>query len=171
MEKQMKKYVIATITTAGLIGLTILSIRLSKPTDTYYLRSCQTGRLIGPVSLKPGNPLPSLDEEKYIIANPTNSELEVRECLLQTSMYESHYYDCTLAEVVEDINRMLKHLLGDKAFPVRIESVDTMQPPFITMDITKESAYDVLCSIAAKAQVRIFVEHDAIVLNRKEFSD
>ncbi len=167
----MKKYAVVAIITAGLIVLGILCYRLSKPTEGFYLRSCRTGRLIGPVPVKPGHLLPPLDEQKYIIADPTDSELEVRKCLLETLLYESHYIDCTLAEVVETINQMLKHRLSDKAPAVRIESVDTTQPPFITMDINEEPAYDALCNIAAKAQVRIFVEQGVLVLSRKEFRE
>jgi len=170
MEKQMKKYAIAAIITAGLIGLGTLCCRPSKPTDGFYLRSCRTGRLIGPVPLKPGHQLPPLDEPKYIVASPTESELEVRSCLLGTTGYESKYIDCNLADVVETINQMLEHRLGDKAPTVRIESEDT-SPPLITIDITKESAYDVLCNIAAKAQVRIFVEQGAVVLSQKKFRE
>lgn len=167
----MKKYVIATIITVGLTGLGILCFRTSKTTDTFYMRSCRTGRLIGPVSLKPGNPLPSLGEEKYVITDPTESELGVRKCLLGSTGYTSTYIDCELADVVEMINKMLKHRLGDKAPSVRIEFNDTFLPPLITMDITKESAYDVLCNIATKAEVRIFVEQGAIVLSQKEFRE
>ncbi|HUT47297.1 MAG TPA: hypothetical protein VMX36_13515 [Sedimentisphaerales bacterium] len=175
----MKKYAIAAIITAGLISLGILCYRLSKPTEfrpsmpteRFYLRSYRTGRLIGPVPLKSGHFLPPLDEQKYIVADPTESELEVRRCLLETAGYDSHYIDCELADVVQTINQMLKHRLGDKAPPVLIESVYTSQLPLITMDITKESAYDVLCNIAAKAQVRIIVEQGAIVLGQKEFRE
>lgn len=167
----MKKYAIVAIITAVLIGLGILCFRSLKPTDGFYLRCCRTGRLIGPVPVKPGHLLPPLDEQKYIIADPTESELEVRKCLLENLLYESHYIDCALAEVVETINQMLKHRLSDKAPPVRIESVDTTQPPFITMDINEEPAYDALCNIAAQAQVRIFVEQGVIVLSRREFGE
>ena len=167
----MKRYAVTAIITAGLIGLSNLSCKPSKPSDTFYLRSCRTGKLIGPVVLKPGHLLPSLDEQKYIVADPTDSELEVRKCLLETLLYESHYIDCTLAEVVETINQMLKHRLSDKAPPVRIESVDTTQPPFITMDINEEPAYDALCNISAQAQVRIFVEQGVVVLSRREFGE
>ena len=171
MEKQMKKYAIATIIAAGLIGLGTLCCRPSKSTDGFYLRSCRTGRLIGPVPLKPGHLLPPLDEQKYIVADPTDSELEIRRCLLGTTGYESHYIDCNLADVIEMINQMLKHRLGDNAPPFRIESEDTSLPPLITMDITEESAYEVLCKIAAKAQVHILVENGAVVLSQKKFRE
>jgi len=167
----MKKYAIAVIITAGLIGLGTLCCRPSKPTDGFYLRSCRTGRLIGPVPLKPGHLLPPLDEQKYIVADPTDSELRVRRCLLGTTGYDSHYIDCTLADVIETINQMLKHRLGDNAPPVRIEFEDTSLPPLITMDITKESVYDVLCTIAAKAQVHVLVENGAVVLSQKKFRE
>jgi hypothetical protein len=171
MEKQMKKYVIAAIITAGLISLGILSFRPSKPSDTFYLRSCRTGRLIGPVPMKPGHLLPILDEQKYIVANPTKSELRIRKCLLGTSGYESQYIDCELADVVDTINQMLIQRLGDKAPPVWIEPVDTSLPPLITMNITKESAYDVLCNLAAKAQVHVLVEDSAVILSQRELRE
>jgi len=167
----MKKFTIAAIIATGLIGLGTLCCRPSKSTEGFYLRSCRTGRLIGPVPLKPGHLLPPLDEQKYIVADPTDSELEIRRCLLGTTGYESHYIDCNLADVIETINQMLKHRLGDNAPPVRIESEDTSLPPLITMDITKESAYDVLCTIAAKAQVHVLVENGAVVLSQKKFRE
>ena len=167
----MKKCAIVLIIIAGLTGLGVLCCRPSQPTNTFYLRACQTGRLIGPVPLKPGHLLPPLDEQTYIVADPTESELEVRKSLLETPVYESHHFDCTLADLVETINQMLKYRLGDKASPVRIESVDESKLPLITMDITEEPAYDALCNIAAKAQVRIFVEQGAIVLSRKELRE
>ena len=165
----MKKYAIAAIITAGLIGLGTLCCRPSKPTDGFYLRSCRTGRLIGPVPLKPGHQLPTLDERKYIVADPTDSELEVRKCLLGTNGYESKYIDCNLADVVETINQRLKHRLGDKAPPVRIESEESWQPPLITIDIVNESAYDVLCNLANKAKGHIFVEKGEVILSQRQF--
>ena len=170
----MKKYAIAALITAGLIGLGILCIRPSKPTkptDGFYLRACRTGRLIGPVPLKPGHLLPPLEEQKYIITDPTESELGVRTCLLGSTGYKSQYIDCNLADVVEAINMMLKHRLGDKAPTVRVDSENLSLPPLITMEITEEPAYDILCNIAAKAQVRLFVEKGVIVLSQKEFRE
>ncbi len=167
----MKKYAITAIIAVGVIGLGILGCRPSKPSDTFYLRSCSTGRLIGPVSLKAGHLLPPLDEQQYIIADPTESELGVRSCLLGTTGYESTYIDCNLADVVEMFNKMLKHRLGEKAPPVRIESEGTWQPPLITMNITKESAYDVLCNIAAKAQVHVLFKDGAVILSQREFRE
>jgi len=168
----MKKYAIKAIITAGLIGLGILfCFRPSKPIEKFYLRSCRTGRLIGPVILKPGHLLPPLDGQKYIIADPTELELEVRKCLLGTTGYESHYIDCDLADVVETINMMLKHRLGDKAPSVQIDSENSSLPPLITMDITEEPAYNVLCNIAAKAQVHVLIEKGEVILSQKEFKE
>ncbi|MBL7185140.1 MAG: hypothetical protein ISS70_02355 [Phycisphaerae bacterium] len=137
-------------------------------TNAFYLRIYQTGRLIGPLSLKPGSLLPPLDKETYIVANPTESELEIRKCLRESFGYESKYFDCTVVEVIEIIRKMVKHRLGDKAPDVRIEDVDAL----ITMEITgKEAAYDVLFNIAAQAKARVFIEDGAVVLSRKKLRE
>ena len=168
----MKKYTIVLMIIAGLFGLATLCCRDSKEVRTLYLRACDTGRLIGPIRPTPGYRLPQLDEQTYIVANPAESELEVRKRLLETRGYESHYFDCELAEVVGDINRMLKSRLGDNAPPVRIESADESNLPLITMDISGEvPAYDVLCNIAAQAKVRLFIENGAAVLSYKPLKE
>ena len=144
----------------------------STSTNKFYLRACQTGRLIGPFPLKPGYLLPQLHEKTYIVANPTESELHVRECLLQTPLFESYYimYDCTLPRIVGEINIILKKHLGDKAPPVKIEHMDMVS--LITTKLPpEESAYDVLCDLAAKAQLRIFVENGEIVLSSKKYKE
>jgi hypothetical protein len=167
----MKKYALAAIIIAGLIGLGNLSCKPPKPSENFYLRSCRTGKLIGPVALKSGHLLPSLDEEKYIIADPTDSELEVRKCLLGSTGYASQYIDCELADVIEAINKMLKHRLGNKAPSVRIESEDTWKPPLITIDITNEPAYDVLCNLADKAKCHVFIEKGVVILSQRQFKE
>ena len=151
------------------MGLTCLSnvcCKPSKEAKTFYLRSSKTGRLIGPIRLTPGNPLPPLDEQTYIVADPTESELKVRK-LLETLTYESHYVDEQVDRAVETINRILKHRLGDKAPPVQYEGTEGFFPDTITMDLTKMPVYDALCDIAAEAKVRIFVEDGAVVLSAK----
>jgi hypothetical protein len=165
----MKKYSIVAIVIAGLVAMGTLCCRPSKEVETFYLRASETGRLIGPVSLTPGHPLPPLDEQAYIVAaDPTPSELEVRRRLVESKGYESHYIDIPPDEVVETINMMLKHRLGDKAPLIRVEAATETKLPLITMDISgQEPAYDVLCNIAAKAKLRIFVEDGAVVLSAK----
>lgn len=140
--------------------------------NQFYLRDYQTGRLIGPISLTPGYLLPLLNKKNYIVADPTESELEVRKCLLESKGYESHYIDIPVDEVVETLNRMLKHQLGDKAPPMRVEVPAESRLPLLTMEITAEDpAYDVLCSIAARAKLRIFVEDGAVVLSQKPLKE
>jgi len=114
-----------------------------------------------------------LDEHNYIIAEPTESELEVRKCLLQTSPFESNYFDVPLTEMISDISLVWKHRLGDKAPHIRIELIDKSVAPLITMSTGKEekSAYDQLCNIAAKAKFCLYVEKGEIVLSQKEFED
>jgi hypothetical protein len=165
----MKKYIALLTITMGFIVLGTVCCRPSKEVETFYLRACETGRLIGPISLTPGHPLPPLDEQTYIIAaDPTSSELEVRKRLVESKGYESHYIDIPPDEVVETISMMLKHRLGDKAPLVRVEAAAETKLPLITMDISgDEPAYDVLCNIAARAKLRIFVEDGVVVLSAK----
>jgi len=169
----MKKYAIALIIGAVLIGLGVFFYRPARPANSFYLRSCQTGRLIGPIQLETGYLIPQLDEPNYIVAEPTKSELEVRKCLLQTSPLESNYFDVNLAEVINTVNLMLKHRLGEKAPPVQVELVGKSLEPCITMSIGKEdkSAYDQLCNIAAEAKFRLYVENGTIILSQKEFKE
>ena len=140
----------------------------SAAAGVFYLRDYQTGRLIGPIALTPGSLLPLLNKKNYIIADPAQSELTVRKCLLETAGCESRYFDMPAGEVVEAIHSMLKRQLGDKAPPVRADGVDAL----ITMKIdNQEAAYDVLCNVAAYAQARIFVEDGAVVLSRKPLKE
>jgi len=166
----MKKYAIALIIGAGLIGLGVFFYRPARPANSFYLRSYQTGRLIGPIQLKTGYLIPQLDEPNYIVAEPTKSELEVRKCLLQTSLFESNYFDVSLTEVINTVNLMLKHRLGEKAPPVQVELIGKSVEPLMTMSIGKEekSAYDELCNIAAEAKFRLHVENGTIILSQKE---
>ena len=166
MERQMKKHPTTLIIILGLTCLSNICCKPSKEAKTFYLRSSKTGRLIGPIRLTPGHCLPPLYEQTYIIADPTESELKVRK-LLETLTHESHYVDEQVDRAIETINRMLKHRLGDKAPPVRYESVDGFLPDTIMMDLTKRPAYDALCDIAAKAKVCIFIEDGTVVLSSK----
>lgn len=137
-------------------------------TNAFYLRVYQTGRLIGPLSLEPGSLLPPLDKETYIVANPTESELEVRKRLRESVGYESVYFDCTVDDVIDYVKRTLKRRLGEKAPAVRVEDVDAL----ITMEISgKESAYEVFFRLAAKASARVFIENGAVILSRKKLKE
>ena len=152
----------------GMAGLSPLCCRAQKDVAKFYLRSCETGRLIGPIHLTPGHTLPPLNEQAYAIANPAESELAIRQLLLATSLYESHHFDCEVEEVFETIRQMLKHRIGDKA-PALL--VDDIAAP-ITMDIgDKEPAYEALFNIAAKAKARVFIEDGAVVLSRKKLTE
>ena len=96
------------------------------------------------------------------------SELEVRKRLLESVGYESAYFDCEVDDVVETIQHMLKHRMGDKAPAVQIEDVNAS----ITMNVSgKEPAYDVLFNIAAKAKARIFIEDGAVILSRNKLRE
>ena len=164
----MKRNPVVLTIIACLIGLVTLSCTPSEESESFYLRSCQTGRLIGPIQLTTGHPLPRLDEYQYIIANPTESELEMRKVLLKIPTFESHYFDCTLDEVVETVHLMSKKRLGSKVPPFQVDGVDAL----VTMDISgKESAYDVLCNIAAQAKVHLFLEDGAAVLSYKPLKE
>lgn len=136
-------------------------------TSGLYLRDYQTGRLIGPLSLKPGSLLPPLDKETYIVADPTESELEIRKRLRESFGYESKYFDSTVDDVIELIQHLLELRLGETAPPVRIERVSA--DALITMEISKEeAAYDVLFKIAARAKARIFIEDGAVILSQRK---
>lgn len=136
-------------------------------TNQFYLRDYQTGRLIGPISLTPGYLLPLLNKKNYIVADPAKSELEVRKCLLESKVYESRYIDMPPDEVLETISMMLKRSLGDKTPPIHVEAPAGSRLPLLTMEITgQEPAYDVLCNIAARVKLRIFIENGTVVLSR-----
>ena len=167
----MKKHAILLIILVAIICLAILCYISSTSTNKFYLRSCQTGKLVGPFPLKSGYLLPPLAEENYIVAVPTKSELEVRKRLLQIPLIKNHYIGCEFTWVLRDINLILKKRLGDKAPPVRVEHMGKPKLPLITMTLPEEPAYDVLCDLAAKAQLRIFVENGEIVLSSKKYKE
>ncbi len=151
---------------AGLIySMATPGCRKLNETGAFYLRACDTGRLIGPIELTPGYRLSPLDDTAYIVANPAKSELEVRKNLLESVGYESRYFDYPVEDVIREMNISFKHRMDDKAPAVRADGVDGL----ITMDIgDEESAYDVLCKIAAKSKARIFIEDGTVVLSRKK---
>lgn len=164
----MNKSIIAVMIAGVIFSMTTLGCRKSNETGVFYLRACDTGRLIGPIELTTGYRLPPLDGNAYIVAKPAKSELEVRKNLLESVGYESRYIDCIVEDVVKEMNLSFKHRMGDKAPPVRAEGVEDL----ITMDIgDEESAYDILCKIAAKTNAHIFIEDGMVVLSRKKYPE
>lgn len=126
------------------------------------------GSLVGPIFLTPGHALPSLGEQDYIIAEPTDSELDLRQLLLQTSTYESHYIDCEVNDVIDMIRHMLKRHANNKVPFFQVDDVMAT----ITTDISgKDSAYDVLCDVAAMTKTHLFIGDVAIVLSSKPFKE
>jgi hypothetical protein len=164
----MKRIPIVLTLIAVLIGLSTFGCKPSKEVEAFFLRSCKTGRLIGPIRLSPGHRLPVLDEQNYIVASPTDSELEIRKLLLETSGGESHYVDCEVDEAIKMVRHQLKRRLGDKAPPVRLDGVEAL----ITMDINREdSAYDALSNVAAMTKTHLFIEDGAVVLSSKPLEE
>ena len=164
----MKRIPVTPTIIAVLIGLGTFGCKPSKRAETIYLRSCETGRLIGPIRLSPGHRLPSLDEQNYIVANPTDAELEIRKILLETSGGESHYIDCEVDDVIKMVRHQLKRRLGDKAPTIRLDGVEAL----VTMDIHREdSAYDALCNVAAMTKTHLFIEDGAAVLSSKPLKE
>ncbi len=143
----------------------------SSSTAVLYLRSYKTGRLIGPVSLKGGSLLPTLENETYIIADPTEYELSVRKALLDTAGRPANFLDCELDMVIDLFNQTLKSRLGDKAPLVQIQLGEKSTMPIMSIEFIEESIYETLCNIAAIAQLRIFIEQDTIVLSNKELRE
>lgn len=98
----MKKYVIAAIIIVGLFALCVFYDIRSGPIISFYIRDIQTGKLIGPVSLQNGHLPPPFDEENYVVAEPTESELEIRKRLLRTRVTTT-MYDIPLTEALDQI--------------------------------------------------------------------
>lgn len=164
----MNKSIIAVMIAGVIVSIATFGCKSSNQVGAFYLRACDTGRLIGPIELTTGYRLPPLDGNAYIVAKPAKSELEIRKNLLDSVGYESHYIDCIAEDVIKEMNLSFKHRMGDKAPPVRAEGVEDL----ITMDIgDKESAYDVLCKIAAKTNAHIFIEDGTVVLSRKKYPE
>ena len=164
----MKRIPVVLTITVLLAGLGCIGCKPSKDVVTFYLRSCKTGRLVGPIQLKPGHALPPLGERRYIVADPTPSELEIRKMLLETCGCESHYSDCVVDDVLVLVRHRLKRRLEDKAPPVHIDGVEAL----VTMDISDEqSVYDVLCDVAAMTKAHVFIEDGAVVLSSKPLKE
>ena len=140
----------------------------SSPEGVFYLRSCKTGCLLGPVSLKPGSPFPVLKSESYIIAEPTENELSIRQTLLNTVGYPAVFLNEDINIVIRIFNGMSKKRLGNKVPPVKVELGENSNTLYITTEFIKEPLYETLCNIAAIAQLRIFIEQDAIILSNKQ---
>jgi hypothetical protein len=118
--------------------------------------------------MTPDHPLAPLDKGNYVVAIPTESELDIRKRLLDTKLYENHYRDCEVVEVVGTIRQMLEHRMGDKAPVFRVEHLDAL----ITIDIAgTESAHDVLFDIAARANARVFIENGEVILSRRKLAE
>jgi hypothetical protein len=152
----------------GIFGFNSLSCRVSNEVDTLYLRCCDTGRLVGPIYLTPGHTLAISDKGNYIVTRPAEFELVTRKLLLETKLYESHHFDNEVEDMIQMIRQMLRNRIGDKTPVFRVDDVHAL----ITMDIhPEEPAYEVLFRIAAKAQTRVFIEDDAVILSRKKLTE
>ena len=157
-----------TVALVVIVGLGTLSCKKSEEASTFYLRSCDTGRLVGPIHLTPGHTLPSLEEDSYVVAKPSQPELATRRLLIETKLYESHHFDNDVEELIETIRRMSKQRIGEEAPVFRVDDVHAL----ITMDIAaEEPAYEVLFRIAVKAKARIFIEDGAVILSRRKLTE
>jgi hypothetical protein len=161
----MKKIAIVAIIIVGLIDLGIFCYRRPKPIKGFYLRSNQTGKLIGPVSLLEDYLQPSSDEQTYIVVDPTESELEVRSRLLKSHVTVT-MTDVPLTEI---INHVVIPFLGNNAPQVRIEAEDESKLPRISIDASNMPLYEVLFVCASQANLRIILEDGSIILSQKEF--
>lgn len=161
----MKKYAVAAIIIAGLLALCVFYYIRSEPTNRFYLRDVRTGKLVGPVSLSKGRLPPSFDEENYVVAYPTESELEIRKRLLR-SLVTTKMIDITLTEALDHI---LTANFGSEAPPVRIDIADESKMPRHTIDVRSVPLYELLYKIAIQAKVYISIENGTIVLSEKKF--
>ena len=161
-----KKYAIAAIIIAGLLALCVFYYIRSVPANSFYLRDVQTGKLIGPVSLSKGHLPPSYDEENYVVAEPTESELEIRKRLLRTRVTTK----MTDIPLTEAFGHILTASLGSKAPPVRIDIADEskMHRP-ISIDVRGGPLYEFLYTIAIQTNVYISIENGTIVLSEEKF--
>jgi hypothetical protein len=165
MPSVMKKYVIAAIIIAGLLALCVFYYIRSGPANSFYLRDVQTGKLIGPVSLPNGHLPPSYDEENYVVAEPTESELEIRKRLLRTRV------TTTMLDipVTEALDHIFTAYYGSDAPPVRIEVADESKMRRISIDVISVRLYELLYKIAIQKNVYISIENDTIVLSEEKF--
>jgi len=163
----MKKYAIAAIIIAGLPALCVFYYIRWGPANSFYLRDVRTGKLIGPVRLSKGHLPPSFDEENYVVAEPAESELEVRKLLLRTRV-TTKMKDIPPTEALDHI---LTANFGSEAPPVRIEVAHESKMPRLTIDVRSVRLYELLYKIAFQANVYISIENGTIVLSEEKFKD
>jgi len=163
----MKKYAIAAVIIAGLPALCVFYYIRWGPVNSFYLRNVQTGKLIRPVRLSKGHLPPSFDEEKYVVAEPTESELEVRKLLLRTRV-TTKMIDITLTEALDHI---FTAYFGSEAPPIRIDITDESKMHRLSIDVRSVPLYELLYKIALQAKVYISIENGTIVLSEEKFKD
>jgi len=163
----MKKYAIAAIIIAGLLALCVFYYIRSGPANSFYLRDVQTGKLIGPVSLSKGHLPPSFDEENYVVAEPTESELEVRKRLLRQRV-TAKMIDIPFTEALDQI---FTAYFGSEAPPIRIDIADESKMPRHSIDVRSVRLYNLLYDIAFQANVYISIENGTIVLSEEKFKE
>ena len=163
----MKKYVITAIIIAGLLSLCVFYYIRSELANRFYLRDVQTGKLIGPVSMPEGHLPPSFDEEKYVVVEPAESELEIRKRLLRTRVTTT-MYDIPLPEALDHI--FTAHF-GSEAPPIRLDIADESKMHRHSIDVRSVPLYELLYKIALQANVYISIENDTIILSEKKFKD
>ena len=161
----MKKYVIAAIIIAGLLALCIFYYIRSGPANRFYLRDVQTGELIGPVRMSDGHLPPSFDEENYVVAEPTESELEIRKRLLRIRVTTT-MYDIPLTEALDHI---FTAYFGSEAPPIRLDIADESKMRRHSIDVRSVRLYELLYKIALQANVYISIENGTIVLSEEKF--
>jgi hypothetical protein len=163
----MKKYAIAAIIIAGLLALCVFYYIRSGPANNFYLRDVQTGELIGPVRLTNGHLPPSFDEEKYVVAEPTESELEIRKRMLRTRVTTT-MNDIPLTETLDHI---FTAYFGSEAPPIRFDITDESKMHRHSIDVRSVRLYELLYKIAIQANVYISIENGTIVLSEEKFKD
>ncbi|UCC97406.1 MAG: hypothetical protein JSW66_16370 [Phycisphaerales bacterium] len=161
---RMKRYALEVMILGILLVFGFLYYIRSRPANSFYLRSHQTGKLIGPASLPKGRLLSALAEQTYMIADPTESELEVRSRLLQSLV------TATLTNL--EHTEALKHILnvyGIRDF--RMEVADESKLPRVSIDVKEVPLYDVLFMFASQAQLRFIIEDGTIIFREQEFQE
>lgn len=161
-----KKYVFAAIITGLLVfgALYFMWPKLSHRDNSFYIRALNTGKLIGPISLLKGQFPPSLDKQIYIVAEPAESELEVRKRLLRP-------VTVTMTDVPlnEPVDAILAAYFGSEAPSVRFDVADESKMPRVSIDARSVPLYEVLFNIALQANLYISIENGTIILSEKEF--
>jgi hypothetical protein len=161
----IKKYFIAAIIIAGLLALCVFYYIRSGPANSFYLRDVRTGELIGPVSFPNGHLPPSFDEKNYVIAEPAESELEIRKRLLRTRV-TTKMMDIPLTEALDHI--FTAHF-GSEAPPIRFDIADESKMRRHSIDVRSVPLYELLYKIAVQAHVYISIDSGTIVLSEEEF--